>query len=192
VAAVRLALLLSLLLSLAGCTTTIVPPREPDAPVLVYVVDHGRHSSLLFSQGDPNLMIEYTYGEWGWFAENDTGCARSVPTLFWPTQGALGRRTLALKSDTVAVRARFSHELVYPVLVARSKRDALLRKLDAEFQARSDTRLYQPAFETEFVYSDDRFYVFNNCNHATRTWLRDLGCKAKWGGVWAKFRMAGE
>ena len=186
------ALRLALLLSLAGCTTTIVPPRDAAAPVLVYVVDHGRHSSLLLSQPDPNQMMEYTYGEWGWFAENDTGCARSVPTLFWPTQGTLGRRTLSLKSDVGAVRARFKDELVYPVSVSRAKRDALLRKLDAEFQSRIDTRFYQPAFRTEFVYSDDKFWVFNNCNHATRVWLRELGCKAKWGGVWAKFRMAGE
>jgi hypothetical protein len=184
------ALRLALLLALAGCTTTIVPPRKPAAPVPVYVVDHGRHSSLLFSRDDPRQMTEYTYGEWGWFAQNDTGCARSVPTLFWPTQGTLGRRTLSLKSDDASVRARFKDELVYPVLVARSKRDALLRKLDAEFQARIDTRYYQPAFETEFVYADDNFHAFNNCNHATRQWLRELGCSTKWGGVWAKFRLA--
>lgn len=178
------------LLALVGCTTTIVPPRSPDSPVPVYVVDHGRHSSLLFSQIDPARMIEYTYGEWAWFAQNEAGSARFAPTLFWPTQGTLGRRSISIEADVATVRARFKNELVYPVFVSRAKRDALLRKLDVEFHARIDTRFYQPAFETEFVHSDEDFHAFNNCNHATRAWLRELGCEARWGGVWAKFRLA--
>ena len=180
---------LLLLLVLTGCTTTITLPNEPERPVTVYISDSGRHASLFLPEPATGELIEFTYGEWLWFAENDTGCVRSVPTIFWPTEGTLGRRALGMKADTEAVRARFVNDRILPLTVGRGEAAKLFGELQAWFDAHRDTLHYQPVYETEFVRVEESFHAFHNCNHELRDWLRKLGCHVRGTVLWADYRL---
>src|SRR6476660_4433070 len=90
------------LLSAGGCTTTVFPPPRTHGPTAtLYITNYGRHSSLLLpisqteyaptttvvattttpsattSVADPSVnprvvYVEYTIGDWAWFATGDT------------------------------------------------------------------------------------------------------------------------
>ena len=74
-----------------GCTVTIRPPLAPIDPVELFIIDYGRHSSLLIPDPDGSGLIEFAYGDWNWFALAKDGPLDVLPTLFFHTQGALGR-----------------------------------------------------------------------------------------------------
>jgi hypothetical protein len=82
-----------LALALSGCAATIVPPSLPEDPAPVYVLDHGRHNSLVLVVADDRVM-RYALGEWAWYAERETGFGRSLQALFKPTPSALARARL--------------------------------------------------------------------------------------------------
>lgn len=65
--------------SLAGCTAHVIPPSGLTAPVSVYVLNHGRHSSLVLP-GESGWR-RYAYGDWQWYAENRTGLMQGAAAL---------------------------------------------------------------------------------------------------------------
>lgn len=66
--ALRRAPLLLVLLLLAGCAGRLTPPEAPVSPVTVYLLDHGRHASLVLPRREGG-MVRYSYGEWRWYVE---------------------------------------------------------------------------------------------------------------------------
>ncbi|MGD8699334.1 MAG: hypothetical protein PVJ43_08595, partial [Gemmatimonadales bacterium] len=50
-------------LVITACTNVIVPPAEPLAPQTVFVIDHGRHASLVLPAPDSGL-VRYAFGDW--------------------------------------------------------------------------------------------------------------------------------
>lgn len=99
-------LLLLAVLLLAGCgTTRIVPPLDPHDPVSVFVLDHGRHTSLVLPAPDGSLR-RYPYGDWLYYAVRDTGTASSLAALLWSTPGALGHRQMPGPATAEAVRTQ--------------------------------------------------------------------------------------
>ncbi|MDZ7810070.1 MAG: hypothetical protein U5L11_07790 [Arhodomonas sp.] len=80
---------------LAACAGTVVAPEpaQVDNPRPVFLVDHGRHISLVLARPDGS-MIRYLYGDWRWYALQETGLCRAFPTLFTETQGTLARQAL--------------------------------------------------------------------------------------------------
>ena len=55
--------ILLLMATLSGCgTTLIVPPDKPRDPAPVFVLDHGRHTSLVLSAANGTLH-RYAYGD---------------------------------------------------------------------------------------------------------------------------------
>ena len=104
---------------------------------------------------------------------------RTCPTLFWPTGGALGRRTLDVASDLETLRRRLGAEQVWPIEVEAPKARALFDRLQTEFELEIDTLHHQPRYGLDFVRSPKTFHAFHNCNHETRSWLRELGCEVR-------------
>ena len=173
--------------ALAGCTTTIIPPANPTDPVSVFVLDYGRHSSLLLPDTSAQAFIEYAYGDWNWFALDRSEWYDVFPTLFWPTRGALGRRTLHVESNPETILGVLACEHVLEVTVSARRARELSAELDSQFERRSDTVHYQPLYDLSFVHGETAFHLFENCNHVLADWLRDLGCEIQGPAMAADF-----
>ncbi len=172
---------------ISGCATTIVPPEEPPAPTSVFVVDFGRHTSLLLPSRPDGSLVEYAYGEWKWFALDESRSYRVIPTLFWPTHGTLGRRALFVAPDRDAIRRAVPCEDVLEVVVAAEDALSLAARLEAQFEEHCDSVHYQPLYDLDFVPSEKAFHLFHNCNGVVADWLRELGCDVRGAAVFASF-----
>lgn len=203
-----------------GCTNVITPPRNLTAPHYVYLLDYGKHSSLLLPSGnvDGNRhFTEYAYGEWEWYAKQEDGICRVIPTLFWPTTGTLGRNTWTLTGappsppstsatgedadpgalDTrhrisAAAALHFNAEEVFAIAVESATIESLLDTLDNRFTAGATekTPVHSEAFNLYFVPEPGISYsLFHNCNHEILDWLRMLGCTIKGNGIFADYRV---
>ena len=164
---------------MSGCTTTIIPPSDPADPVSVYVIDYGRHASLLLPQPDGEVLIEYAYGDWGWFSLDESQWYDVFPTLFWPTQGSLGRWQHRLEGDRASVRRSIACEEVLEVVVGSDDVARLLARLESRYRRQIDTRHYQSLYRLNFVHDEEDYHVFHNCNHVLAEWLRELGCDVR-------------
>ncbi|QOC21703.1 hypothetical protein IC757_11705 [Wenzhouxiangella sp. AB-CW3] len=177
---------------LAGCVGTVTQPDATtfDQSRSAYLLDHGRHSTLVLTREDDS-MVRYLYGEWRWYALQETGFFRVWPTLFFPTQAALGRKELAGPPDEAAIRRqvpvviREIHELA-----AESEHiDALDRKLEQRFNDNIDTLHYNPNYDLEFVHDPVDYTVFYNSNHVVADWLRELGIEVRGNPIWGTWRV---
>jgi hypothetical protein len=166
-------------LAFAGCAMTIVPPSDPVEPTTIFVVDYGRHSSLLLPRAGNDGLDEYAYGDWAWFALDRSSTLNLLPTLFLPTRGTLGHAVWMVEADADAIRAARDVELVIPVIVETEKAAALHRRLDERFDAARDTLHWQPRYGLDFVHDPTSYHVFHNCNQVTASWLRELGCEVR-------------
>jgi hypothetical protein len=155
----------------------------------VFVLDYGRHSSLVIPSESGDFLIEYAYGEWNWFALRKNRWHHVFLTLFFPTRGALGRRAFRARADTQAVRRACFAEAVLEVIVEESNVGNLERRLEAEFEAHRETLHYQPEFGLHFVHSDRDFHLFHNCNHSVSEWLREMGCEVQGPSMFADFKL---
>lgn len=165
------------LLLLAACATTVTSPSAVRDPVTVYMVDYGRHSALFLPRAD-GTFVEYAYGEWEWFARNNTGVLRAFPAMLWPTKGTLGRDLQISKPHGHRLRVE---------KVAWAK---LLAELDTAFESERDTRIYNDLLNMEFVHYDRDFYACNTCNGVMVTWLRTLGCEVSGPGLFSSWEFA--
>ena len=180
-------------LALTGCPSTIVPPVDPVDPVSVFLIDAGRHASLaLPSDDDESALVEYSYGDWNWYALDESAWYDTFPTLLWPTQGALGRRPLPVEPSAESVQRYVRAEMVLEIVVSGAAADALLSELDRRFEGRSDTAHYQPLYDLTFVHTDGAFHAFHNCNHVVADWLRACGCDVRGATVFANFEVRKE
>jgi hypothetical protein len=174
----RIPLLLLAALLLAGCgTTRIVPPMDPQDPVPVFVLDHGRHTSLVLPAPDGSLH-RYAYGDWRYYAERDTGLASGMAALFRPTPGALGHRRMPGPATAEAVRAQVGVviEALHSLPVERQRVERLRTRLDALVEV-AELRLETPEVDLAFVPHAHAYSLAHNSNQVLADWLVELGCK---------------
>ena len=165
---------------LVGCANTIIPPAAPDAPTTVYLVDYGRHASLLLPDEDDQTLLEYAYGDWSWFAEDRDDWYRVFPVLLWPTDGALGRWEWPVDREAGEdYRHPLPCEVVHTIVVDEAAVRALRTDLAARYAAAAETPYFQPRYTLEFVHDPDAYHLLHNCNHVTAAWLRALGCRVR-------------
>jgi hypothetical protein len=166
------------LLGLAACTNVVIPPPAPPEPQSVFVLDHGRHASLVLPAADSG-MVRYAYGDWRYYAQWQTGVVETTGAVVWPTTAALGRRELRTPATPAGVRAavQVGIEHLYEVTVDKRAIRRLRGQLDAVFQANLATRLYNPAYDLEFVHHPDAYTIIHNSNRVVARWLQDLGCQ---------------
>jgi hypothetical protein len=181
-----------LALLLAGCVGTVTRPDDTtlDQPRPAFLLDHGRHSTLVLTREDDS-MIRYLYGEWRWYALQETGFFRVWPTLFFPTQAALGRKELdgPPGKDTIRRQIPVVIRKIHELSVEAERIDELDRKLEQRFEAAIDTRHHNPVYDLEFVHHPRDYTVFYNSNHVVADWLRELGIEVRGNPMWGTWRV---
>jgi hypothetical protein len=170
---------LAIVSCLTGCTCSIVTPHDPPDPVSLLVLDYGRHSSLALPSTDEPNLVEYAYGDWNWFALDRSEWHDALPTLLWPTQGALGRRSLDVEPTPASVLRFVRCERVLEIRASRRCVSGLATELNRQFHERIDTAHYQPLYGLTFVHADRSFHLFHNCNDAVADWLRQVDCRVQ-------------
>lgn len=174
---------------LGGCTTTIVPPASLANPQPVFVLDHGRHTSLVLPH--PEGVVRYAYGDWRWYAQEDTGPWQGSAAVLWPTRGTLGRRILPGPATEEGVRGSVNVviEHLYSLQVEGERVAALRDRLEALFRANQASRTYSAASDLAFVHHPEAYSAFHNSNHKLAEWLTTLGCEIRGSGFLARWRV---
>ncbi len=177
------------LLLAQACTTVIVPPAAPAEPLPVFVIDHGRHASLVLPLGDEG-MVRYSYGEWDYYARVKTGVGDASAAVLWPTQAGLGRRELTGLPGMSGVRRQVHGiEQLHRVIVESSKIERLRDQLDSIHEANSETLIYNSAYNLEFVHHPTGYWALHNSNQAVAAWLEALGCLVEGAAVFSKWAL---
>ncbi len=184
------ALLLTGLLCLTACTNVVVPPPKPVQPSRVFLIDHGRHASLVLP-GPDSGTVRYSYGDWRYYALRKTGFIETSSATLWRTQAGLGRRELPEPPTAAGVRraVKVSIEAMYEVTVGSEEIRRLRRRLDGLFHANLDTHVYNAPYDLEFVHHPRPYTVFHNSNRVVALWLRDLGCRVHGLLLFSKWRV---
>jgi hypothetical protein len=191
----RLAILgiVSLVLSIAAAVvfyspTTIIPPSQPEEPLLVYVVDYGYHSRLVLPDRQGRL-VQYTYGDWQYLALQHQTVITALEALLRPTLGTLGRRYFADFFQLDQAVGRLDHQRLLAVAVDKAQSEGLRSRLDAWFEDHLDTEVVHPSSGLHFVRVDQHYTAIHNSNHELVAWLRDLGCQVKGFVAWPNFQV---
>lgn len=170
----RLALA-ALLTLLAGCAARLEPPAEVADPVDVYLLDHGRHASLVLPYGEEGV-VRYSYGDWQWYVEGHRHAGSALAAMLWPTRGALGRRVHP-QLEVPAELSRVAPEGIersYPLTVERARTRSLRRRLDARF-AVAGPAVESTAFDLTFVPHPRAYWLAHQSNLVVARWLGELG-----------------
>lgn len=171
-----------LLSGLQACATIVVPPNVEHGGVPVFLLDHGRHSSLVLPAPDHHV-VRYAYGDWSYYARVETGPYRGSSALLWPTQGALGRRELPGPPTLAAVRQQVKVPVVhiFRLTVEAKKADKLRQRLHGIFEYNKSTLLYNHLYDLYFVHDPRPYDIAHDSNRQVADWLIDLGCRIRGG-----------
>jgi hypothetical protein len=172
---------------LGGCQHLIVPPATVSDPVRVFVIDYGHHASLALPQEDSGL-VEWSWGDWNWFALERTGPLKGLQALFASPRSTLSRRELAPTWQAEELATSVGAQKVLPLVVERERARALLRQLDARWWRRREEAVRHPSGRV-FVPDDARYSLFNNSVHQLARWLEMLGADVSGSGVTANFKL---
>lgn len=171
-------LIVGLLLLTQVVPTTVTPPARPASPVTVFLVDFGRTPALVLPVSD-STMICYVYGDWNYYALRNRGVFDALAALFWPTQGALGRKEIAGPPDPETVRREIgtSIEYLHAFEVERETVERLHAALDQLYRDGLGTAV--PSHGMTFVHHPRPYTYWSNSNRMTAEWMRQLGCKVR-------------
>lgn len=172
----RLLILSSILLILAGCSARITPPATPETPRSIFILDHGKHSSLVLSQANGDL-IRYSYGDWRYYAQAQTGLFSGFRAIALPSKAALGRRELPgpATAENVQQQVKVGIENMLSLEAEAEAVDRLLEQLQHKFDASRDSLLYRPEYDLEFVQHPVNYTFRHNSNRVLGDWLKELG-----------------
>lgn len=172
-----------------ACTNTVVPPAEPARPVAAFLLDHGRHASLVLERGDG--MTRYAWGDWDYYALNRTGPFRASGTLFGTNQAGLGRKRLPGPAEQARVRRQVAVpiEAMWRIDVPGDRAHRLQERLDRRFLDERETLIANPLYDLEFVHDPKPYNVTSNSNHRVGDWLRELGSEVRMAGPFSSWRV---
>jgi hypothetical protein len=188
-----LALAVASPLLLLACATTVFPPERVTDPAQVGVLDHGHHSSLIMEvQG--GRMRRYSYGDWRWYALRQTGPAEASSALFWPSQAALGRKALPGPFSPMAVAQEVKVPIEHALYLTVETRDVqrLVNHLDRIFDENMESRVYNPAYDLEFVHHPHPYTMLHNSNRVVGEWLERLECRLEGSTLFSIWRLGND
>ena len=174
-------------LGLGACQHVIEPPASVSDPVEVFVIDYGRHASLALPKEDSGL-VEWSWGDWNWFALERTGPVEGVQALFASRRSTLSRRELAPARSAKELAARVGAEEALALDVERQRARDLRHRLEARWLRRREQAVSHPSGRV-FVPDDARYSLSNNSVHELARWLEALGAKVSGTGATANFKL---
>ncbi|WP_316436258.1 hypothetical protein [Leptolyngbya sp. NK1-12] len=163
----------------------ILPPIQPDNPVMVYVAEHGMHARLVLPM-DQRRLIQYAYGDWKYYALNQQDWENTIAASLIPTQGALGRREFNHLAELQQVSQQERATLL-GFAVAGADAIQLLQALNQRFDHQIHTRVQNLRTGLTLVQDEQDYTLFHNSNHELVMWLKALGCRVRGFVLWANF-----
>ncbi len=184
-----LLLSVSLLSGCAGVVTRPAPEAVADTRP-VFLLDHGRHASLVLTRADHSL-VRYAHGDWTWYAEDRTGPLRAFSALLARSRSAIGRRELSPILDEEGLRRQIRVEIrtLHQLAAAAEKIDALDADLTRWFEDQAEMSLFNARFDLEFVPGPRPYTLFDNSNHVVAEWLEALGIAVRGNPVFGQWRL---
>ena len=91
------------------------------------------------------------------------------------TQGALGRKSIAVKSGEPICKSFKDCEAVVSFDAPRDKVTQLKNMLEGEYIDNLESEVFNAKEEMFFVKHQDSYWGFHNCNHELVEWLESLG-----------------
>jgi hypothetical protein len=177
--------------ALCGCVATVIPPPNNDQSRPVYILDHGRHTSLVLSTADHGL-VRWAYGDWSWYAEGDRRPIRAIPVLLARTPAALGRQSIHAERNPEAIRAALpvATDQVFVIDADAVLVERLQARQEALFASGRQQRLIESRdFGFVFVPHPTPYRMDHNSNHMVASWLTDLDCKVRGNPTLGNWRM---
>ena len=191
-----LALLVGVLIGtssfVASCTTTTLqPPADPVNPRAVFLIDHGRHSSLVISRSDGEL-VRYAYGDWRYYADQDTSLASGAAALFWPTPGTLARAELNGPAEIEVLRGqlRVGVQDILVFDVSGEAADQMAAELDSLHVQGVLEHQYVPAYDMTFAPHPTPYTWLSNSASVLAGWLEQMGVEVEGPQLFASWRVA--
>lgn len=180
-----------LLLFLGGCTAVVIPPDKPSEPVSVFLLDHGRHASLVVPHAHGG-SVRYSYGDWDYYALRRTSIAHGLRALLWPSPAALGRQRLESASDLDGIHAQLSVEVVeaLEIEVAGDAARSLHVELETLFEEARATQHYNAAYDLHLVRHPVPYTLAHNSNLVVAHWLERMGCTVEGRPVLSRWSLA--
>lgn len=176
--------------TLTGCATTVVPPAASAVPAEVFIVDHGRTSSLVIPASDGG-MLRYAYGDWNYYALRKTGLWHGIAAVLWPTRSGLGRAKLHGPASPENLQRQVSSaHSVHAVRVERARVLDFERRMEDLYDSRRATEVENRPYGMTFVQHPRPYTYFWNSNHAVAAWLRELGCETHGPSFRANWRIS--
>lgn len=175
----------------ASCTTTIRPPAHPEVPATVYLLEHGKSSSLVLT-GNEDHASRWAFGDWRYYALNQTSLKDALVAVLWPTRAALGRQMIEPAPETteeVLRRVGIGVGSIFPITVERGAVVRLERRLQDLFEANRDSRHFNPSVRLEFVDYPESYTLVNSSNRKVSAWLRELGCEVSGVSLLSRWRV---
>ena len=111
--------------------------------------------------------------------------------ILWPTPAGLGRRELPgpATADAGGRAVRVWIEALYEVVVDRRAVDRLRERLDWMFRESLETRLYNAAYDLEFVHHPRPYTLSHNSNRVVAVWLKQLGSQVREPLLFSKWKV---
>ena len=103
--------------------------------------------------------------------------------------GAFSRRTLRPAADGTLGPRQTGGTRSARLTVERTEADRLRRELDARWARNRDDIRIRQADAVPVSRDPARYHLFENSNHATANWLRQLGCQVRGFPLMANFRV---
>jgi hypothetical protein len=177
----------------SGCvTTTLDPPANPDNPRTVFLIDHGRHSSLVISTDDGEL-IRWAYGDWRYYADQDTSLSSGASALLWETPATLARGELHGPPELAVLlsQLRVGVEDTYGFEVSGADADLLLVELDDLFIRGASGHQYVAAYDMTFSPHPEPYTWRNNSATMIGRWMSQLGVEVTGWSLVASWKVVG-
>jgi hypothetical protein len=178
------------LLTTAGCTWRITPPGAVERPGTVYVTTYGKHTRLALPQAaDPHRLVEFGFGDWHYYALEETGLLSGLRALFWSEASAYSRRELRYHPDPDTFSRLSGGERSARLVVEQSQIAVLRDALEQRWRSLAGETVQRSAEELSLRRSDEPYHLFHNSNHRTAEWLRELGCEVRGVTILGSFRV---